>query len=213
MEQITQEEDQILITTPSAFFRAQKVVSTIPPRLLLQKIAFRPALPQELVEIGNTTHTWMGESIKVGLTFAHPFWRQSNSSGTIFSNVGPISEFYDHSNAEDDHYALKGFMNGAFHSATKDQRLELILKQLRKYYGQQVDEYLDYQERVWAKEPLTYVPYDGYILPHQNNGNAIFRQSFWDGQLWIAGSETAAQFPGYMDGAVESAEMISQLVS
>ena len=33
----------------------------------------------------------MGESIKVGLTYATPFWREK-SSETIFSNVGPIPE-------------------------------------------------------------------------------------------------------------------------
>lgn len=40
----------------------------------------------------------MGESIKVGLTYATPFWREK-SSETIFSNVGPIPEMYDYSNA------------------------------------------------------------------------------------------------------------------
>ena len=40
----------------------------------------------------------MGESIKVGLTYATPLEREK-SSETIFSNVGPIPEMYDHSNA------------------------------------------------------------------------------------------------------------------
>lgn len=40
----------------------------------------------------------MGESIKVGLTYTTPFWREK-SSETIFSNVGPIPEIYDHSSA------------------------------------------------------------------------------------------------------------------
>lgn len=56
----------------------------------------------------------MGESIKVGLTYATPFWREK-SSETIFSNVGPIPEMYDHSNAEETYFGLMGFLNGAYH--------------------------------------------------------------------------------------------------
>ena len=73
----------------------------------------------------------MGESIKVGLTYAQPFWRSKNSSGTIVSNVGPIPEMYDHSNYEDSLFALKGFLNGVFHAATKEERKNLILNTLR----------------------------------------------------------------------------------
>ncbi len=76
----------------------------------------------------------MGESIKVGLTYATPLEREK-SSETIFSNVGPIPEMYDHSNAEETYFGLMGFLNGAYHSVSKEERLEMILKQLTKYYG------------------------------------------------------------------------------
>jgi monoamine oxidase len=67
----------------------------------------------------------MGESIKVGLTYATPFWREK-SSETIFSNVGPIPEMYDHSNAEETYFGLMGFLNWAYHSVSKEERLEMI---------------------------------------------------------------------------------------
>lgn len=210
VEHIKQEEDHCSISTKENIFQARVVVSTLPPRLLLQKVDFTPALPENLRAIAEKTHTWMGESIKVALRYAEPFWRKPNTSGTIFSNVGPVTEMYDHSDEAQGTYALKGFMNGAFHSATETYRRGLILKQLEKYFGGQVYEFLSYEEKVWSAEAFTYVPYDGYILPHQNNGAAVFRQSFWEGHLYIAGSETADQFPGYMDGAVRSAKWLAQ---
>jgi len=161
----------------------------------------------------DTTHTWMGESIKVGIYYEQPFWRSSDLSGTIFSNVGPIPEMYDHSNVEDNRYALKGFFNGAYHSVSKTDRLELVLKQLRKYFGDRADNFIEYEEKIWSKESFTFVPYKRHLIPHQNNGNPAFRQPYFGNKFFIAGSETAALFPGYMDGAVRSAKLVAESIS
>lgn len=212
VEKITYREGRVVVETGRGSFSARRVVSTLPPRLLTQKIILDPALPEDIRNIAKHTHTWMGESIKVGLRYAEPFWRKPHTSGTIFSNVGPVTEMYDHSDEAGNHYALKGFLNSSFHAATPDYRRDLLLQQLARYYGSQVHNFLDYQECVWSQEAFTYVPYEGYILPHQNNGHNAFRQAFWEGHFFLAGSETAAQYPGYMDGAVRSASwVLSQL--
>lgn len=208
------EGHQFELKTQDAVYKANYVLSTLPPRLLVQSIDWEPALPASLMEIATQTHTWMGESIKVGFSFKAPFWKKGGTSGTMFSNVGPVSELYDHTNVAETHFALKGFLNGAYHSAGKAKRKELILNQLSRYYGEAVAHFQSYQELVWSKEPFTYVPYEAYILPHQNNGHTIFRQPYFDGRLWIGGSETAAAYPGYMDGAVQSARwMVDQVLA
>lgn len=208
---IFQEENDIIVQSKTHEFKADKVISTLPPNLFLNTISVNPTLPDLLVNIGKNTHTWMGESIKIALTFATPFWRKA-SSGTIFSNVGPVSEMYDHANYENNRFALKGFLNGAYFSMTKSERLELIMKQLQKYYGSQVRDFLTYEEAVWRKEKFTFSDYENHILPHQNNGHSVYQQSFLDGKLFLAGSETATQFPGYMEGAVRSAISICERI-
>lgn len=208
---IFQEENGIIVQSKTHEFKADKVISTLPPNLFLNTISVNPPLPDLLVNIGKNTHTWMGESIKIALTFATPFWRKA-SSGTIFSNVGPVSEMYDHANYEDNRFALKGFLNGAYFSMTKSERLELIMKQLQKYYGSQVRDFLTYEEAVWRKEKFTFSDYENHVLPHQNNGHQVFQQSFLNGKLFLAGSETATQFPGYMEGAVRSAISICERI-
>jgi monoamine oxidase len=202
------QEQGVALQTDTLFVEAQQVVSTLPPNLLLSRVELEPALPDSLLAIARQTHTWMGESIKVGLVYEKPFWRADHLSGTLMSNVGPIPEMYDHSNVEDDFYALKGFLNGAYHSVSREERKALVLQQLRKYFGSQADTYQSYEEAVWIKEPFTYAPYSDHVLPHQHNGHAVFRQPYWQGRLFVAGSETAEQFPGYMEGAVRAAHRV-----
>lgn len=207
---IHEKGDEIYVECKDLTYKATTVVSTLPPNLLISNIDIKPTLPTSLLDISAKTHTWMGESIKVGLRFEEPFWRDKNMSGTIFSNVGPIPEMYDHSNDEDNYYALKGFLNGNYFSISKKERLNIVLNQLRKYYGNQVDQFTTYEEVVWRNEPFTYTDYDDHILPHQNNGHPLFSNSYLNGKLFISGSETAAQFPGYMEGAIRSAKHISE---
>ena len=137
-------------------------------------------------QVASQTHTWMGESIKVGLRYAQPFWRNADAAGTIFSNVGPIPEMYDHSNFQDQFFSLVGFFNGSYYSISKHERLEMVLRQLRKYYGSQVDHYEAYEEQVWRDETHTFVSYDGHVLPHQNNGHTIYQQPYLNGKLYVS---------------------------
>lgn len=203
--------DKLKVEDGNKTYEAALVVSTLPPKLLVNSVNFSPPLPSEFQNIANNTHTWMGESIKVCLTYDKPFWRAS-TSGTMFSNVGPISELYDHSNVEDTLFALKGFMNGGFAGAIKEQRKDFTLNQLSKYYGEQVRNFLSYSDTAWKNEKFTHKDYKGYILPHQNNGKSQLRSTFYSDSLLIAGSETAPSHPGYMDGAVESAIITAERI-
>ncbi len=196
------------VTTDTTKYEADIVISTLSPYLFYKSIFVEPNLPQALTNTAKLTHTWMGDSIKIALVFKEPFWRKDNGSGTIFSNVGPIPEMYDHCNFEDDFYALKGFFNGSYYSLTKEERLSKVLTQLEKYFGEEVNQYLFYEEAIWRNESLTFVPYEAHITPHQNNGHKVFQSAYLNNSLYLSGTETATQYSGYMEGAVRSAEFI-----
>jgi monoamine oxidase len=202
----------ITIKTKTDEFQANLVVSTLPPFLLTNTIKFNPNLPKTLKKIMESTHTWMGESIKVGLRYKNPFWRAENSSGTIVSNVGPIPEMYDHADAKEEYFSIKGFFNGAYFSVSKEERLEMVLTQLEKYYGPQVRNFVSYEEGVWREQPFTYTPYNQHVLPHQNNGHTIFSKPLLKNRFYLAGSETAEQYPGYMEGAVRSTQRVAKQI-
>ena len=139
----------------------------------------------------------------------YTIWTTGNSTGTIFSNVGPISEMYEHNNYEGSFFVLKGFINPNLYTFSKKEREKLLLAQLRKYYGPIVDkEFLSYHEKIWRNEKLTFHPYLTQVFPHQNNGHKIYQNSLWEDRLIISGSETSLVHPGYMEGAVWSGEII-----
>lgn len=209
---IEKEENVLVAKSSTHSFSTSIIISTLAPYLLINTIEINPPLPTELIQIAQKTHTWMGESIKVAFTYKNPFWRARKYSGTIFSNVGPVSEMYDHANYEDTVFGLKGFMNGSYYSLQKEERKILVLNQLKKYYGNQAAQYISYEEAVWRNEPYTFQAYDSHLIPHQNNGNPIFRVPCFNGQFYIAGSETANAFPGYMDGAIKSAEEVYEQI-
>ena len=192
--------------------KAKVVVTTIPPNLLINTVSFIPSLPEMFTRIAKTTHTWMSQSIKFALRFSEPFWRNENLSGTVFSNVGPIPEMYDHSNFEDTEYALMGFFNGNYHSISKEERKNMILNQLRKYYGKEIDQYLSYHEEVWSNNKHTHHPYESHILPHQNNGDTLYASPLYENKLIVSGTETSSHYPGYMEGAIFAAQRAAKSI-
>ncbi|MEL7219796.1 MAG: FAD-dependent oxidoreductase [Bacteroidota bacterium] len=121
-----------------------------------------------------------------------------------------IPEMYDHSDDKNEKFALVGFMSGVYVNTNREHRLQLIVQQLEKYYGERANAYLSYEEKVWAQEAYTFQPYAAALLPHQNNGNPLLRTQYWGDRLLFAGSETAPQYPGYMDGAIESAGLVAK---
>ncbi|WP_299442676.1 FAD-dependent oxidoreductase [uncultured Aquimarina sp.] len=191
-------------------YYVNKVISTVPPMLLVNAVQFNPLLPKNVHDIANKTHTWMGDSIKFGISYKQPFWKENNYSGTVFSNVGPITELYDHSNVENTRFALKGFLQNGMYTHTKEQRKSKVLSQLQKLFGEKALEYLAYEEVVWKQELNTTIHSEKFIFPHQNNGHHYYQNGFFDNNFFIAGSETATRHGGYMEGAIQSAQSIYQ---
>ena len=206
-------KETAIVQTETERYECDIVVSTLPPKLLVDLIAFEPSLPQNFRSKAASTQTWMAESIKVALTFEHPFWREGKNSGTVMSNAGPVNELYDHSNSEGTLFALKGFMNSAYHTLSREERREMMVHQLRNYYGDSADNYTAYLETVWRDEACTYSEYSEPVFPHQHNGDAIFRRPWYSGKLYLAGAETSSTSPGYMDGAVHSANRVAGMIT
>lgn len=194
-------------------FKADAVVLAIPPKLWAKKILFDPRLPNDLMEVASQTHTWMEDSIKVALTYDQPFWQQENLAATLFSNDGPMTELYDHCNQERSRYALCGFMNPSFKNLSYSERRDSVIKQVKQVYGAKAGAFVEYEECIWSNDENTFESTEDFHYPHQNNGHPIFRQSFLDDKLLISSAEAASDSPGYMDGAVCSANRIAELIA
>lgn len=210
---IQKKEDFIQVTSKTHRFKCKHIVSTLPPYLLEKTISITPKLPDNITNICEHTHTWMHDSIKVGFTFKSPFWKTKGTSGTIYSNVGALQEFYDHSNADQNRYALVGFMNKIFYNYTKAERQEFALKQLQSYYGDEVRQFLSYEELIWQDEGFTNAHDGTFIMQQQNNGHTLFQNAFLNNSLFIAGTETSPFASGKMEGAIRSAQFIFKQIT
>lgn len=185
-------------------FMAEKVVLALPPKLWQETINFIPELPDKLSRIARETQTWMEDSIKVAVTYAQPFWRSDNNSGTLFSNAGPMTELYDHCNSDVTRYALCGFLHRGYRSVDKSGRRRMVLQQLEASFGKKASQFLNYLELDWSTEWFTSGTLDQLLFPHQNNGHESFQTPMYDQRLYFSGTEVSPLHGGYMEGAVYS---------
>lgn len=199
-------ENGLRIVTNNSVYESEKVIVTIPPRLAT-KINFTPQLPENLTKAMLSTHTWMSNAIKVGITFETPFWRAKGFSGTIIGHVGVVTEVYDHSSKDGKEFALMGFVNESLRELSAEARKEKILRYIATYLGDEVKEYLTYIEKDWAHDKNTSLNtlHSEYSSPQY--GRSQFQQSYFDNRLLFSGAETSTIHGGYMDGALQSGEI------
>lgn len=200
---IDEQPDGILVTTNSCQYKTQKVIVTIPPRLAT-RVKFVPALPSALVDVMNNTHTWMSNAIKLGMTFKRPFWRDHQLSGTIIGQVGPVVELYDHSDREEQHFALMGFVNESLRDFTAAERKQRILAYLSKYLGPEINECLAYEEKDWSQDKNTSCESITSIDRSPQYGHPLLQEMYMSDRLIFSGTEVSPVSGGYMDGAVRS---------
>ncbi|MDW3193623.1 MAG: FAD-dependent oxidoreductase [Cytophagales bacterium] len=208
VQQLSFDEKGVTVLVNDKALRTERVINTLPPNLFVNKIEISPALPEDLQKVASQTHTWMGESIKVGLEYAQAFWR-GHEIGSLLSQFGPASELHDHQHEGKTGNILKGFINPDLHQQGTKVREEKVLEQMKFYFGPELPK-ATYYEKDWQDDPSTFHPYQAEIMPHQYNGHPIFRQSFFEDRLYFAGSETAQAFPGYLDGAVERGRQVAK---
>ena len=201
-----------VILSDDRHFEASKVIITIPPQLTIEQIKFYPSLPAKKTSIMEQTHTWMGESIKYGISYSSPFWREKGLSGMGFSQTGIIQEVHDHSNSENEFFALKGFLNPNLIRMNYDERKEEVIRTLVRLFGNEAGNYLEYSEHLWANDPFTSVQNEIQVIPHQNNGHKLLRAEAFEEKLIFSGTESSLAYPGYMEGAVFSGLSAAQRI-
>jgi monoamine oxidase len=213
VREVKQVGEQLIISSEQGDkFVADQVVLALPPKIWSHQIRFEPSLQENVQQNARDTQTWMEDSIKAGVEFKEPFWRKNDLPATIMSNSGPFVECYDHSNQQENKFALCGFLNPEVKRLNKTERENEVIKQLASILGNEAHSFVSYEEYIWSDDELVKWPKDTSLMPHQNNGNPCFREPLYDHKLIISSSESASRYPGYMDGAIEAGERAFKVV-
>ncbi len=187
--------------------RAEHIVLAIPPRVA----AGIAGLDKPVQNALNAIPTWMGGQAKFLAIYERPFWRDAGQSGDAMSHLGPLVEIHDASALSGQPAALFGFVGvPAVHRlGQRDALIAAATVQLGRLFGVQALHPLQAILADWAFASETASSRDHAPLrEHPQYGLPPELSQLWDGHLHFGGSEMAQEFGGYLEGALERAEVL-----
>lgn len=191
---------------------ANQVVLAMPPRVVAETIGFHP--PLDTVRAGALANvpTWMAGQSKLVAVYRDAFWRKAGLSGDAVSRRGPLMEIHDASPPDPDlgEAALFGFvLPGAIRAAGSDADFKIsALQQLETLFGPQAADPIRVHLKDWSTDRETSTASD-----LQGSGShPIYRPlsplgGTFDGRVLFSGTETAPEQGGFLEGALEAAEI------
>lgn len=206
VREVSQTTDGVLVTAASGQWNASYAVVAVPPTLA-GRIDWDPALPARRDEL--TQRYPMGATIKAHLLYERPFWRDEGLSGEAVLTEGPVSAFFDNSANDGVQAALLAFSVGAaarrLGAVSESERRNQIVRAAVGCFGDKAAAISGYVEKDWSADPWsrgcpTGIAPPGVLTTH---GPAL-REPV--GRIHWAGTESATEWTGYMDGAIQSGE-------
>ncbi len=193
---------------------AEHVIAALPPRLLAANVRFIPAPEPEILRLWQETPTWMAPHAKFFALYDHPFWRDAGLSGTAQSFVGPLAEIHD-ATTHTGRAALFGFVGvaaGQRRALGTEVLTAACLAQLARLFGPRAAAPRATLLKDWAADPLTATAADGTATGHPPGSLRDWVGRSWRDRLTLAGSETSAEEPGFLAGAVIASTHAAQRV-
>nr|WP_226087795.1 FAD-dependent oxidoreductase [Mesobacillus sp. S13] len=187
---------------------AGAVILALPPRIVAERIAFSPTLPDELRASLKDKPTWMGGQAKVVAVYDRPFWREDGLSGQVTSWAGPLQELHDAS-PDKEYGALFGFFGippKLRQDLGEEQILRLVTEQLTRLFGPSAEKPLALFYKDWASDQATAVEEDAQPLTAFPEYGLPAGMISWENKVVFAGTETASGHGGHLEGALQAAE-------
>lgn len=197
-------------TAQGIAIRARHVVLAAPPALVVADIRFDPPLPDRVLHVAQATPVFMGTVRKAVVHYPQAFWRSDGLAGAAVSGVGPMQEIHDMSGPDGRPAALFGFIpNEAWIQQFPSQTLsEQVVAQLVRLFGQQAASPADVIIQDWTKEPFTSPPGANLRANYRMYGHSLYSQPTVNDRLHWASTETSAENPGHVEGALAASERV-----
>lgn len=196
--------------------RARSIALAIPPRIAARSVAFEPPLGDPMIARLSSIPTWMAGQAKVVAIYDRPFWRDAGLSGDGMSRMGPLVEIHDASPQSGDEGALFGFVGiradarrGRSHDVTA-----AAIYQLTQMFGDEASRPKQILYQDWAEEVFTSTIEDSTGLQHHPQYGLLPPLGGpWDQNVHFASAESAPDYGGYLEGALEAAEHVFGLIT
>jgi monoamine oxidase len=196
------------VHTDTAAQRASRVILALPPALV-RTIRFAPPLPAATDQLLQRVP--MGATIKCLALYERPFWRDAGWSGEVVSD-GDVSVTYDNTSADGRTAAIVGFVVGAnarrWSTQSSAQRRAAYVASLTRWFGPQAAQPIAYEDKDWSADPWSGGCPVG-VFPPGALTSAAATLCEPVGCLHFAGTETATEWTGYMEGAAQSGERVA----
>lgn len=185
---------------------AKRVIIALAPPLI-DRIEFQPALDPKRANL--STRMPMGSVIKALIAYPEPFWRKQGLSGDIVSDVLPFSPLMDACLPGRPEGLLVAFFEGEHArnvaSQTPEQRQAELTRGLVEILGEQARHPIGYVENDWLGEEWSGGCYAalGTLGLWTSLGPDLRRPC---GRVHWAGTETATEWMGYFEGAIQAGE-------
>ncbi len=203
---VAQDDAGVRVMAEEVTVSAKAAIIALPP-VLAGRIRYSPALPALRDQL--TQRMPMGTVYKIHCIYPTPFWREAGLSGQVTNYRGVAATVFDNSPASGTPGVLLVFVEGdearAWSTRSANERRAAVLGDLGHYFGEQAAQPTEYIEQFWAAEEYSRGCYAGYMPPGVWSafGPALRAPV---GRLFWAGTETATEWNGYMDGALQSGE-------
>jgi monoamine oxidase len=191
-------------TSQASRVHARRVIVAMPPSLSA-RIHWSPHLPALRDHL--VMRSPMGSVLKVHAVYDSAFWRDEGLNGQVVASEGFLRLTFDDSPQDASCGVVVGFVAGDEHTALMmmrpDERRRALVAELGRALGPRAASPRELIERDWPSEPFTRGGPVTVLGPGALTrfGTAL-RQPV--GPVHWAGTETALEWCGYIDGALSS---------
>ena len=193
--------DGASVHTAAGAVAARAVVVAVPPEQRAT-ITYDPGLPVGHAELAR--HWPQGNLSKAYAAYETPFWRTDGQSGEALSDDGPVFITFDVSPDDDGPGVLLGFTDArTFDLLEPDVRRTRALRCFADLFGDRALHPIDYVDHRWGAEPFAPGGPTAAVPPGSWTTYGQWLREPVDGIFW-AGTETADEWTGFLDGAVRS---------
>jgi monoamine oxidase len=204
--------DEVTVRTASGrHFHARKVIITVPPPML-KSITFDPPLPPERIALHENTR--MGVVYKAIAVFEQPFWREGLGGEFLVLDDPACGVFDSSPPGGPGHlcFLVAGTAARQLDTLELNVRRELLLSRLAPLLGHRELQPMDWHEKAWHLDEFCGGGYLAYPIVGTSEGILPMPHKQIKNLHW-AGTETAQEHPGYLEGAMQSGERVAYEVA